>query len=227
MTTTQSFTPCLLQKRWFASSSLKASQHNKPLKSTTIHLLRCLRGLLQRLCTQPALPGGGCLRGGCFRCAVLCYAVCCVHILSGVVPMGLTSSMGLLRMKSAQCLGIRLASVTASQQASRATWGGGGGVRRGSVGWVGGWWGWGIVLVLMLVWCVRWVVVVVGVLWSVVVLRWQTEGKHACSASRSDWQAPGGSTTPPSQGCWIVSSPVWYGAVLRCVGHGHQPSRSP
>lgn len=41
---------------------------------------------------------------------------------SGVVPMGLTSSMGLLRMKSAQCLGIRLARVTASLLSSSATW---------------------------------------------------------------------------------------------------------
>lgn len=46
---------------------------------------------------------------------------CRIQIRSGVVPMGFTSSMGLLRMKSAQCLGIRLASVTASLLSSSAT----------------------------------------------------------------------------------------------------------
>jgi hypothetical protein len=46
----------------------------------------------------------------------------CAQMRRGVVPMGFTSSTGLLRMKSAQCLGIRFASVTASHRASRATW---------------------------------------------------------------------------------------------------------
>jgi hypothetical protein len=54
-----------------------------------------------------------------------------------VVPSGLTSSIGLLRMKLAQRLGIRLASVTASVPArsatsSVATWAGAG---RGRHGW--------------------------------------------------------------------------------------------
>jgi hypothetical protein len=55
-------------------------------------------------------------------CAAQATLQISAHMRSGVVPMGLTSSMGLLRMKSAQCLGIRLASVTASLFSSRATW---------------------------------------------------------------------------------------------------------